>query len=90
LRCDTRIDGALVGSGTAASVNGGPLAALAFALRCNALRGRPLRAGDLISTGAATGVHSIGAGQLAEVAFDGIATLACRTVPMIPVAGDAC
>src|SRR4029450_6179032 len=44
LGCETRIDGKLVGRGSAAMVSGGPLAALAFALRCNALRGRPLRA----------------------------------------------
>ena len=62
-----------------------PLAALAFALRCNARRGRPLRAGDYISTGAATGVHSIGAGQSAEAIFTGVGTLKCVTVPMTPV-----
>jgi len=86
LACETRIDGVVVGRGTAAAVSGGPLAALAFALRCNALRGRPLRAGDFISTGAATGVHSIAAGQTAEAIFTGIGTLKCRTVPMTPVA----
>ena len=76
----------VVGRGNAAAVSGGPLAALAFALRCNALRGRPLRAGDFISTGAVTGVHSIAAGQSAEVIFSGIGTLRCLTVPMTPVA----
>jgi 2-keto-4-pentenoate hydratase len=84
--CETRIDGAVVGRGNAAAVSGGPLAALAFALRCNALRGRPLRAGDYISTGAATGVHSIAVGQTAEAIFTGIGALKCRTVPMTPVA----
>lgn len=86
LSCETRIDGVIVGRGTAASVSGGPLAALAFALRCNAQRGRPLRAGDYISTGAATGVHPIGAGQTAEAVFTGIGSVKCRTVPMTPVA----
>jgi 2-keto-4-pentenoate hydratase len=85
LLCETRIDGVVVGRGTAAAVSGGPLAALAFALRCNALRGRPLRAGDYVSTGAATGVHSISAGQTAEAIFTGIGTLKCRAVPMTPV-----
>ena len=47
LNCETRIDGVVVGRGSAAAVSGGPLAALAFALRCNARRGRPLRAGEL-------------------------------------------
>lgn len=86
MHCETRIDGTVVGSGNAAAVSGGPLAALAFALRCNALRGRPLRAGDFISTGAVTGVHSIAPGQSAEVIFAGCGTLRCQAVPMTPVA----
>lgn len=86
LNCETRIDGAVVGRGNAAAVSGGPLSALAFALRVNARRGRPLRAGDLISTGAATGVHSIRAGQSAEAIFTGIGSLRCVTRPMTPVA----
>lgn len=84
LLCETRIDGEVVGAGSAASVSGGPLSALAFALRMNARRGRPLRKGDLVSTGAATGVHPIQAGQSAEVAFEGLGTLRCRAVPMSP------
>jgi 2-keto-4-pentenoate hydratase len=67
-------------------VSGGPLAALAFALRCNARRGRPLRAGELVSTGAATGVHAITAGQSAEAIFAGLGSLRCVAVPMTPVA----
>jgi 2-keto-4-pentenoate hydratase len=86
LVCETRIDGAVVGRGNAAAVSGGPLAALAFALRCNARRGRPLRAGDLVSTGAATGVHSISAGQSAQAIFTGIGSLKCLATPMTPVA----
>jgi 2-keto-4-pentenoate hydratase len=85
LLCETRIDGAVVGRGSAAAVSGGPLAALAFALRVNARRGRPLKAGDFVSTGAATGVHSIAAGQSAEAIFTGVGSLRCRTVPMTPV-----
>ena len=86
LNCESRIDGAVVGRGNAAAVSGGPLAALAFALRCNARRGRPLRAGEFVSTGAATGVHSIAAGQAAEAVFTGIGNLRCIAVPMTPVA----
>lgn len=82
LTCETRIDGTVVGRGSAASVNGGPLAALAFALGVNARRGRPLKAGDFVSTGAATGVHSIQAGQSAEAVFTGIGSVRCRMVPM--------
>lgn len=86
MTCESRIDGVVVGRGSAAAVSGGPLAALAFALRCNARRGRPLRAGEFVSTGAATGVHSIAAGQSAEAIFTGIGSLRCMTVPMTPVA----
>jgi len=86
LGCETRIDGAVVGRGSAASVSGGPLAALAFALRCNARRGRPLRAGTLVSTGAVTGVHSIAAGQATEAVFTGLGVLRCVAIPMTPVA----
>ncbi len=86
LPCETRIDGAVVGRGSAAAVSGGPRTALAFALRCNAHRGRPLRAGEFVSTGAATGVHSIRAGQSAEAIFTSIGSLRCQTVPMKPAA----
>ncbi len=82
LNCETRIDGIVVGRGSAANVSGGPLSALAFALRVNARRGRPLKAGDYVSTGATTGVHSIQAGQSAEAIFTGLGGLRCRTVPM--------
>lgn len=86
LRCETRIDGETVGRGGAATVSGGPLAALAFALEITARRGRPLRTGDLVTTGAATGVHDIRVGQAAEVEFQGIATLRCAVRAMTPVA----
>lgn len=85
LGCETRLDGSVIGRGGAAAVSGGPLAALAFALRVNARRGRPLRAGDYVSTGAATGVHSIAAGQSAEAIFAGVGSLRCRAVPMTPL-----
>lgn len=88
LSCETRIDDRAMGSGNAAGVSGGPLSALAFALGCTARRGRPLRKGDLVSTGAITGVHDIAAGQRAEVRFTGLAELHCLAVPITPVARD--
>jgi 2-keto-4-pentenoate hydratase len=86
LPCETRIDGALVGRGSASTVSGGPLSALAFALGLNARRGRPLRGGDYVTTGAATGVHEIRVGQSAEVVFPGVGTIECVVRPMTPVA----
>jgi 2-keto-4-pentenoate hydratase len=81
LTCETFIEGGSVGRGGASSLPGGPLAGLAFALQRCARRGRPLVAGDLVSTGATTGIHDIRNGQRARVRFDGIAELACRAVP---------
>lgn len=69
LPCETWIDGALVGVGTAASVPGGPAPALAFLLGHCAARRRPLKAGMYVTTGAATGIHDIHAGQSARIRF---------------------
>lgn len=80
LTCATFIDGKCVGRGGAATLQGGPLQALAFALSRNAQRGRPLRAGDLITTGAATGIHDILPGQRASVLFDDLAEIRCHAV----------
>jgi 2-keto-4-pentenoate hydratase len=82
LACETRIEGRTVGTGTAASVAGGPLAALAFALRYNESRGRLLRAGDYVTTGATTGIHDIRVGQRAEAVFAGVGSLRCIAAPM--------
>lgn len=73
------IDDALVGRGTA-FVRQGALGALAFALNKCAERGRPLRAGDVISTGAITGVHDIRIGQRSRHVFEGCGEIECRGV----------
>jgi 2-keto-4-pentenoate hydratase len=75
----TFIEGALCGRGTA-FVRQGALGALAFALNKCAERGRPLRAGDVISTGAITGVHDIKAGQQSRLIFEGCGEIECRAV----------
>ncbi len=81
MTCETFIDGALVGTGGASSIPSGPLESLRFLLENCALRGRPLKAGDLVSTGAATGIHEITAGQSARIIFHGAGEIACRAVP---------
>ncbi|WP_303637368.1 2-keto-4-pentenoate hydratase [Stenotrophomonas sp. 704A1] len=81
LRAETLIEGEVVGSGGATRLPGGLRAAYAFALSRSALRGRPLRRGDLIATGNATGIHDIQAGQTALVRFAGVGEIACRAVP---------
>jgi 2-keto-4-pentenoate hydratase len=87
LTAETFIDGASVGAGAAASIPGGPFAALAFMLENGAKRGRPLTRGQLISTGATTGVHLIGVGQAARCDFGGHGAIACRMVEARPQAG---
>jgi 2-keto-4-pentenoate hydratase len=77
---ETFIEGVSVGRGSAASVPGDPLAALAFALGRCARLGRPLRSGDLISTGATTGVHQIREGQSARLSFGEFGDINCRAV----------
>lgn len=85
LRCETWVDGRHVGRGGAASLPGGPFAALAFALACTARRGRPLQAGHWVTTGATTGVHPIRVGDSATVEMEGGAELRCRAVAALPV-----
>ena len=84
LRCESWVAGRPVGRGGAASLPGGPFAALAFALACTARRGRPLQAGNWVTTGATTGVHPILVGDTAIVAMEGGAELRCRAVAAAP------
>jgi 2-keto-4-pentenoate hydratase len=80
----TFVGGVAVGRGSAASIEGGPLAALAFALGCCARRGRPLKAGMHVTTGATTGIHAIRPGETARVEFEGTGSLLCRAVAAQP------
>jgi 2-keto-4-pentenoate hydratase len=81
LICETFIDDKSVGQGAAANIYGGPLGVLQFLAEHCAMRGRPLKAGMLISTGAATGIHDIVAGQRARIEFKGIGTIRCLAKP---------
>ena len=83
LTCSTWIDGVHVGQGGATTLPGGLRAAFAFALSRSARRGRPLRAGDLIATGNATGIHDILPGQAARIEFDGHGSIECRAVAAV-------
>jgi len=78
LSCSTRVDGVVVGEGSAAAVPGGPLSALAFALNHCARRGRPLQGGQYICSGATTGIHQVHPGQHAEVRFGEYGAVRCR------------
>lgn len=87
LACETFIDGRSVGAGTAASVPGGPGPALAFLLGHAAGRGFPLKAGMYVTTGAATGIHEISAGQSARVSFGEFGEILCVAEVARPAAG---
>jgi 2-keto-4-pentenoate hydratase len=77
LVCETFVDGRSVGAGTAASLLGGPAGCLAFLAELCAARGRPLKAGQLVTTGQITGIHDIRPGQKARVDFEGLGSLGC-------------
>jgi 2-keto-4-pentenoate hydratase len=76
---ETFIDDSSVGTGTVDMVKG-PLGAVAFTLRNVARRGRPLRAGDVITTGMITGVHDIRIGQHSRHVFQGCGEVGCQIV----------
>ncbi|MDH5822418.1 2-keto-4-pentenoate hydratase [Luteimonas sp. RD2P54] len=80
LVASTWIEEECVGRGGATTLPGGLLAAYAFALSRSARRGRPLRRGELIATGNATGIHDIAVGQAARVEFEQCGTIEGRAV----------
>ncbi|MBW8816003.1 MAG: 2-keto-4-pentenoate hydratase [Caulobacterales bacterium] len=79
--CEVWIDGQLVGRGAPSSVPGGPSASLAYLLGICAARGRPLKRGQLVTTGAASGIHDIEAGQTARIAFADLDEIHCLAQP---------
>lgn len=87
--CESFIDGKRVGQGSPAAIPGGPMESVRFLLEHAARRGRPLKAGQLVSTGAATGIHDIAAGQVGRVSFGRHGSVGCRTVAATPRADGA-
>lgn len=80
LRCETLIAGQVVGQGGAFLLPGGPVQSLRLLAENLAQRGRPLKQGMLICTGAAAGIHDIVAGQEGAVRFDGYGEIRCAAV----------
>jgi len=78
LGTETHMDGQRVGEGAAFGGLGGPFDACLYLVNHLATRGRGLRRGDVISTGATTGVHPISIGQVAEAVCRGTPPLAVR------------
>jgi 2-keto-4-pentenoate hydratase len=81
---ETFIEGVSQGRGKAADIPGGPFESLRFLLENTARRGRPLKAGQLVSTGAVTGIHDIRPGQTARVSFGRLGEITCRAMPAGP------
>ena len=84
LRCTVSIDGLVCGEGGAATIPGGPLESLAFLLNHLHRRGRTLEKGDLVSTGAAAGVHPIAPGQTARADFGVDGVIDCLAIASEP------
>jgi 2-keto-4-pentenoate hydratase len=84
LVCETFVNGASVGVGTAVGLLGGPVGCLVFLLEHCARRGRSPGAGALISTGQVTGIHDVAAGDEARVVFRGLGELVCRVTEARP------
>lgn len=85
LRARTTIEGTVAGEADATRLPGGIWGAVAFALETAARLGRPLRAGQYISTGALTGVHAVTKGQVCTADFGDDGRLDCLTVPVTVV-----
>lgn len=80
-RCTMLIDGQKVAEGGAGNIPGGPLSSLAELLNHMGRMGDTLPAGTLVTTGAATGVHHVAAGQraIADFGADGRIVVDMRT-----------
>jgi 2-keto-4-pentenoate hydratase len=84
--CEAYVAETLVGRGAPSSIPGGPAASLAFLLNACAARGRPLRRGQLVTTGAASGIHDIEAGQPARISFGDLDEIRCVAETARPAA----
>ncbi|PZU09541.1 2-keto-4-pentenoate hydratase [Sphingomonas sp.] len=71
------INGAPIGSKTAASMLDGPIGAARFLFEIMAKRGIALQPGQWISSGAVTGVHPVAVGDSVDVRFDGRLATRC-------------
>ena len=86
--CEAWVDGKLVGRGAPSSLPGGPAASLAFLMNAVAARGRPLKRGQLVTTGAASGIHDIEAGQTARITFGDLDEIRCIAQTALPAEGQ--
>ncbi len=74
------IDGQQAGRGDATDMLDGPFGSVCFLSQLLAKRGRSLRKGDWISTGAITGVHRAAEGQMVRASLKGGYSLGCELI----------
>ena len=79
----TKIDGAEAGRGCASAFPDGPIGSVRFLLENLVARGIRVPAGTWVSTGAVTGVHTVGAGQRVTARFGPDHHLEC-TIEAVP------
>jgi 2-keto-4-pentenoate hydratase len=77
-RMTMRIDGDVVGEGLGSAALGDPLEALAWLARTAVARGHPLRAGDVVLSGALAPMVPLPAGGLVEVDVTGLGSVSFR------------
>lgn len=70
----TRVSGREAGRGHGADVMGHPFVALAWLANHLAARGRPLRAGDVVTTGSVVETRWLDPGDVAEATIEGLGT----------------
>lgn len=78
LHCAVIVNGRVVEMGGIYRIAGGPVAAVRFMLEHAARHGRPLHQDQLVSTGAAGGVHAVKVGDEVDVSFAPGGRLICR------------
>jgi 2-keto-4-pentenoate hydratase len=86
-RMTIRSDGRIIGEGTGAAVLGDPFEGLAWLARKAIVRGHPLRAGDLILTGAMAPMAPLSPGAHVEVEIEGLGRASFRS-SAAPLDGD--
>ncbi len=77
-------NGREVSAGTGAACLGGPLLALCWLARAAAARGVPVRAGEVVLSGALGPMVPVAAGDHFEIRVDAVAPLSVRFAPVIP------
>lgn len=82
--CEVSIDDTSAGRAALWRAPAAPMSAFKFALDQAAALGVPLRKGQVVSTGALTGVHPVRIGQSCVACFGGLGRIACTVEEQAP------